>query len=552
MNKNQYSLKNDIIAIIELVCSVVALFLLFVPWLSMSVPWLSGSKSDFMTPFELIKGTPLLFIFLAAVIGNIVLKFFKRSVWLSVIVAFLVGQQILIYNDGIEQFNNDYGQINYDINVTVWGVLSVLLELVLVGCIFGSIIEWLTMFSRKTAKKLLYAAAASFGFLILCMFLMIFLRDYLAFLHDYPIPCIVTIMIGLLVFVICGSSGAIIWFMGKKDNKECTDVTTSQEGLTEAIPAEDTLVDNNANSSRKWYYIGGGIAVLAVIIGVFTCLGQRHEFAGKPISELFPEAEKEADAGNIPDEPLTFTWDNSQGEECDGDVTIVRKADENQLVIMYSTTSCDANTLYLGNYQNGQYVFYYEIPVGGIDYDETTTGISLKNNAPENFIYYGTFGKDVAKTVEYDWGTETSVDWDKVTEAQLAEIFAAAIAEGPKEPIVITAKSIKAAKEGNNSEEEIEYESITTDLDQFQELIERTHDVVAECERNSESIDDTIYNNVRNALESLNDNMPLMSDAQRERFNILSQQANELMEYADRVSAEAVDTVAAIVVADTI
>ncbi|MDE7455366.1 MAG: hypothetical protein K2M96_01525 [Prevotella sp.] len=271
------------------------------------------------------------------------------------------------------------------------------------------------------------------------------------------------------------------------------------------------------------------------------------KFAGKPISELFPEVEKDADAGDIPDEPLTFTWDTPW---CGGDVTIVRKADENQLVIMYSTSSYDPNTLYLGNYQNGQYVFCYEIPVGSLDYDETTTGISLKNNAPEDILYYGTFGKDVAKTVEYEWGTETSVDWDKVTEAQLAEIFAAAIAEGPREPIIITAKSIKAAKEGNNSdeetsEEEIEYETITTDLDQLQELIERTRGVVEECERNGESTYSTICDDVRKALESLNENVSLMSDAQRERFNALSQQAQELMEHADRISVEVVDSVAA-------
>ena len=328
-----------------------------------------------------------------------------------------------------------------------------------------------------------------------------------------------------------------------------TDEECAEEANTSALPSFN--VAEFMFDSNKSYYIGGVIAVLAVVIGIFTCSGSKKgsgEFAGKPISELFPEVEKDADAGDIPDEPLTFTWDTPW---CGGDVTIVRKADENQLVIMYSTSSYDPNTLYLGNYQNGQYVFCYEIPVGSLDYDETTTGISLKNNAPEDILYYGTFGKDVAKTVEYEWGTETSVDWDKVTEAQLAEIFAAAIAEGPGEPIIITAKSIKAAKEGNNSdeetsEEEIEYETITTDLDQLQELIERTRGVVEECERNGESTYSTICDDVRKALESLNENVSLMSDAQRERFNALSQQAQELMEHADRISVEAPDTVAAV------
>lgn len=540
MKKNQYSLNNNIVAIIELVCTVIAILLLFVPWLNVSI------SKDFMTPLEAMKGASYMLAVVA--IGNIILKFFKRSVWLSVIVAVLIGHLIELHHDGMEQLNSDW-LIKYNASFSIWGILSVLLEVILVGCILISIVRWLTTFSRKTAKKLLYAAAAGAGLSILCSFLALFLSPY------FMLPIGVIGGIGLSVFVICGLPGAIIWFMGEKDDKEIsnTDVTTSQESLTETISTEEPLVDNNTNNNRKWYYISGGVAALAVIIGVFTCLGQRHEFAGKPISELFPEVEKEADAGNIPDEPLTFTWDESQG----GDVTIVRKADENQLVIMYSRPSLNANTLHLGNYQNGQYVFYYEILVGSLDYDETMTGISLKNNAPEDTFYYGTFGKDVAKTVEYEWGTETSVDWDKVTEAQLAEIFAAAIAEGPGEPVIITAKSIKAAKEGDNSEEgnseeEIEYETITTDLDQFQELIERTRGVVAECERNGEATYSTICDDVRKALESLNENMPLMSDAQRERFNALSQQAQELMEHADRISVEVADSVAADIVEDDI
>lgn len=542
MKKNQYSLNNNIIAIIELVCTVIAILLFFMPWVKANV---LGHEEAYSSPFELMEIAPLLtFIFFAAVIGNIILKFFKRSIWLSVIVAVLIGQQIWLQHEGIEQLNSDW-LIKYNAGFSIWGILSILLEVILIGCILIGIVKWLTMFSRKTAKKLLYIAAASAGLSILSFLALLFLslNSMLVISIDSMLDISIFGFLFFIFFIICGLSGAIIWFMGEKDDKEIssTDVTTSQESLTETVSVEEPLVDSNTNNNRKWYYIGGGVAALAVIIGVFTCLGQRHEFAGKPISELFPEVEKEADAGDIPDEPLTFTWEESQG----GDVTIVRKADENQLVVMYSRPSFNANTLHLGNYQNGQYVFYYEILVGSLDYDETMTGISLKNNAPEDTFYYGTFGKDVAKTVEYEWGTETSVDWDKVTEAQLAEIFAAAIAKGPGEPIIITAKSIKVAKEGDNSEEEIEYETITTDLDQFQELIERTRGVVAECERNGEATYSTICDDVRKALESLNENVSLMSDAQRERFNALSQQAQELMENADRISVEVADSVAA-------
>ena len=147
----------------------------------------------------------------------------------------------------------------------------------------------------------------------------------------------------------------------------------------------------------------------------------------------------------IPDAPAVYQWDVSQGEECSGDVTVVRKADENQMVVMYETNSCDANILRLGIYQNGQYVFYYELLVGNIDYDETKNGISLHADLPESTIYYGYYGKDVAKTVEQEWGTEHSIDWNNVSEAQLAELFQNVLKDGPKaSPYILTYNEIKA------------------------------------------------------------------------------------------------------------
>ena len=222
MKKNQYSLNNNIVAIIELVCTVIAILLVFMPWVNANV---MGHEGAYSSPFKLMEGTPLPFIFFAAVIGNIILKFFKRSVWLSAIVAFLIGYLIGIHHEVIEQLNNDW-LIKYNASFSIWGILSILLEVILVGCILIGIVKWLTMFSRKTAKKLLYIAAAGAGLSILCSSLAFFLSLYfMAFIGT----------IGLPVFVICGLSGAIIWFMGEKDDKEISsaDVTTSQESLTE-------------------------------------------------------------------------------------------------------------------------------------------------------------------------------------------------------------------------------------------------------------------------------------------------------------------------------
>ena len=230
---------------------------------------------------------------------------------------------------------------------------------------------------------------------------------------------------------------------------------------------KDTSVHkNDVTSSRKLLYILGCVLFIALLAGgVYLLWNNKTEsgvFAGKPISELFPQVEKASDSGMIPDSPTIYEWDVSQGEECGGDVTVVRKADENHLVIMYETNSCDANILRLGVYQSGQYVFYYELPVGNLDYDETKNGISLHADLPKSTIYYGYYGKDMAKSIEQEWGTEHSLDWNKVSESQLADLFKNALNDGPKgSPFILTYNEIKANMGGAAISENMEEKELS-------------------------------------------------------------------------------------------
>lgn len=257
----------------------------------------------------------------------------------------------------------------------------------------------------------------------------------------------------------------------QESSSDCSIIASKEKPITSDIPSDaleeekyEMATNDKHASNRKWLYVAGGTFALALIVGgIYTLMNKEKAngvFAGKPIVELFPSVESSSEAGMIPDAPAIYQWDVSQGEECSGDVTVVRKADENQMVVMYETNSCDANILRLGIYQNGQYVFYYELLVGNIDYDETKNGISLHADLPESTIYYGYYGKDVAKTVEQEWGTEHSIDWNNVSEAQLAELFQNVLKDGPKaSPYILTYNEIKANMGGaaiSDNEEEKE------------------------------------------------------------------------------------------------
>jgi len=155
----------------------------------------------------------------------------------------------------------------------------------------------------------------------------------------------------------------------------------------------------------------------------------------------------------IPSETVFTDWFN-QNFECGGAVSIVRQPKGNRLVVRYTHVECDADELSLGVYQDGMYLFYYDILVTSFEYDETRTGISLKKESDDTPFYEGYYGKDLVRTVKYDWGESSDVDWSKVSEEQLADIFKNAIAEGIKGIEILTADDINEAKNQEPEDEE--------------------------------------------------------------------------------------------------
>lgn len=258
---------------------------------------------------------------------------------------------------------------------------------------------------------------------------------------------------------------------------------------------QNTSACDDKHSSRKWFYVIGGILFATLLGGGLYLLWNKKmssgEFAGKPITKLFPEVQKASNIGTIPDSPMIYKWEVSPGEECDGDVTVVRKSDENQMVIMYATCSCDANTLRLGVYQNGQYVFYYELLVGNLEYDETKNGISLKADSPERIFYNGYYGKDMATDIKHDWGIEHQIDWNKVSEAQLTDIFQNALNEGPQStPFILTYNEIKA-KIGDamdSNDHSLNYKVCMPNIKKFVTITKNTVSVLESPNINSKKI----------------------------------------------------------------
>lgn len=487
--KNKYTPNGS--AITEIICSGLAILLVFLSWLTLY----ATDRSNILnvpSVYERLQGSggPGAYIFIGSCILNIVMKFFTRSSWLSFFCAFFFGAMLFQEFQAMQEINNsDYYQaLGAHCSISVGGFCALILELVFIVSTIIGIFQWLANSTRKTAKKLFVAALIGLFSLGIGFYLM--MKGANSEEDIVLIFASIFNVIGIFLFLVCGLFGIIIWIRNKKEvtiNDSIEIVEKSND--YQDTPLVETSVGNVANNTtsnvslldyetdkvkandkkptnRKLLYILGCILFITLLAGgVYLMWNNKTEsgvFAGKPISELFPQVEKASDSGMIPDSPTIYEWDVSQGEECGGDVTVVRKADENQLVIMYETNSCDANILRLGVYQNGQYVFYYELPVGNLDYDETKNGISLHADLPESTIYYGYYGKDIAKSIEQEWGTEHSLDWNKVSENQLAELFKSALNDGPKgSPFILTYNEIKANMGGAAISENMEEKELS-------------------------------------------------------------------------------------------
>lgn len=137
-------------------------------------------------------------------------------------------------------------------------------------------------------------------------------------------------------------------------------------------------------------------------------------------------------------------------DECGGTATIDRVQGTKNIYIKYQTVECDADDLSLGVWQDGKYVFCYTIPVGSLEYDENTTGLTLVQDA-ESPLYVGHYGRDMVHTVHHEWGDSEELDWSRVTKEQVEAIFGQVIATNNRCCYIITENGMKASDDTDDS-----------------------------------------------------------------------------------------------------
>lgn len=238
-------------AIVEMVCSLAAILLLFTTWIK---GYADGEIIDkFPTTIDLLKdiGPEMVLVKVTIVLFfvNIILKFFDRSAWLSGICAFLNGYFVVLVNKMVFDFNHDVVLMLSDgsVNLSGMGIIAFLVEIAFAVVVFVRFVSWLVELYNLRGGKPFVVAMAAWLMICIALFGMMFVAlKHKGYSGDNPayVGMYMLGMLSALTFFIFIIVGIVKWFQIKKQEKTALLAATGNETAVADIendnPAEDT------------------------------------------------------------------------------------------------------------------------------------------------------------------------------------------------------------------------------------------------------------------------------------------------------------------------
>lgn len=267
-------------AIAEMICSAILVIAFFLPWLRIE----GGGESKMVS---LTEHGPLAFVYGAVFVFNIALKFFKRSSWLSVIVAIIA---VMMHTElGADALNAKpqfypvqyYPAIGEQIIFMVGLALMAIVSMSWIASLLKSIV------SNYRNKQHLMLYSSCLGLFFIC-FVAVTLIGIVtagsadAFFEggDTPFKMVVggAFIICILVFFFWAVIGSIIWLFRSilRRTKGEPIVGTSEETSSVPFPDSNGNEQEEKPTNRKRLLILGICAVFVLFVGfrMFnTCKG---------------------------------------------------------------------------------------------------------------------------------------------------------------------------------------------------------------------------------------------------------------------------------------
>lgn len=205
------------VALVEVICSTILVIALFLPWVRVEAV---GESKE----FTLTEHGPIAFIYGGVFALNIILKFFKRSRWLSALVAIIA---VLMHTElGAEAINAKPSYSPVQFVPAIGEQIVFMVGLVMMAVLFLSWIAsiWKSIVQAYRTKQYFNLYSSSLGLFFLCFLAMLLAgvaftgnADKFFEGEDNPFKMAVGafFMIGMFIFFCWGVVGGIVWLIRK-------------------------------------------------------------------------------------------------------------------------------------------------------------------------------------------------------------------------------------------------------------------------------------------------------------------------------------------------
>lgn len=262
-------------ALVEMVCSLILSIASFLPWIEMKAEIMGTTVTKTMTMFENGEGTPAVYIMLTLCAINFIVKFFCRSLWLSLLATLMPIGFVVEINESIKRVAEETMGIG-GMQFAFGGVLTIVATAVmLISMIVGSVQHIQATVTNSPRGKYKHRfIMAGIGLLVLVG--MSFMLTHLLTPTTINVPneeeiyrsmmCIGLGVAGLLMFLYNLLIALMIlsYHRGEKNS----DVPTADMQPATTEPHFTDNEDLAVADRRRWYYIAAAVAAVLLISGL--------------------------------------------------------------------------------------------------------------------------------------------------------------------------------------------------------------------------------------------------------------------------------------------
>ena len=315
-NTKQQEYKLSALSILEIIGSIIIFISLFLPWIVIR------GADNYYDCIKISDSTGHV-ILVGIICGiNIILKFFKRSLWSSLLVTtFGIGLVIWSRGELLDATKQSISFLSLNVNMGGGFIVDLLASTLMLVCLITGWFIYLSDKSKCMPRDLYKKKLKLSGLYILVVvaipFILVFVMakviDNAAIGAIFSLIFTISLFVGIYMFIYNLVLGLLIRYSSKEDESVSESIAIEDNNIADAQPEiEDTHMGtlatsepaeeqsetmevielDSGNSRKKWYYIGGAVAAAVIAMSCFFAFSGGSGNDNNPLGVQKPKWEK--------------------------------------------------------------------------------------------------------------------------------------------------------------------------------------------------------------------------------------------------------------------